>query len=132
MKWMKMGALAAMIAASIWAQSDADYQGYMKTIGGANGSLQKNLAAKNADAAADAQKIQDTLKMVEAFWKAKGVDDAVGFAQKGQQIAGMVAADVKAGDFDKATADSKTFGQACGACHMAHREGKAGDFHIKQ
>jgi len=133
MKWMTMGALAALIAASsVWAQSDADYQGYMKTIGPANASMQKNLAAKSADAAADAKKIQDTLKMVEAFWKAKGVDDAVGFAQKGQMIAGMVAADVAGGDFDKATADAKTIGQACGGCHMAHREGAAGNFHIKQ
>jgi cytochrome c556 len=135
MKWMTIGALAAamaMLAVSGFAQSDADYQGYMKAIGGANGSLGKNLAAKSADAAADAKKIQDTLKMVEAFWKAKGVDDAVGFAQKGQSIAGMVAADVAAGDFDKAIADQKTFGTACGACHMAHREGKAPDFKIKQ
>ena len=103
----------------------------MKTIGPANASMQKNLAAKSPDAAADAMKIRDTLKMVEAFWKAKGVDDAVGFAQKGQMIAGMVAADVTAGDFDKATADGKTIGQACGGCHMAHREGKPGEFHIK-
>src|ERR1019366_10663851 len=102
MKWMTIGALAAtmaMSAASAFAQSDADYQGYMKAIGGANGSLQKNLAAKSADADTDAKKIQDTLKMVEAFWKAKGADDAVGFAQKAQGIAGMVAADVAAGDF---------------------------------
>jgi cytochrome c553 len=60
------------------------------------------------------------------------VNDAVGFAQKGQSIAGMVAASVEAGDFDKATAEAKTIGQACGGCHMAHREGKPGDFHIKQ
>ncbi len=134
MKWITMGALAAIMAVSavsVMAQSEADYQGYMKTIGGANGSLGKNLAAKSADAAADAKKIQDTLKMVEAFWKAKGTDDAVGFAQKGQSIAAMVAADVAAGDFDKATADQKTFGTACGACHMAHRDGKAPDFKIK-
>ena len=125
MKWMTIGALAATMAISAFAQSDADYQGYMKAIGGANGSLGKNLAAKSADAAADAKKIQDTLKMVEAFWKAKGADDAVGFAQKAQGIAGMVAADVAAGDFDKATADQKTIGAACG-------EGKPGEFKIKQ
>ncbi len=132
MKWMTIGALAAMMAASAGAQSASDYQGYMKTIAGANGAMQKGVAAKSADAAADAQKIQDTLKMVEAFWKAKGADDAVGFAQKGQMIAGMVAADVKAGDFDKATADAKTIGMACGGCHMAHREkAEDGSFHMK-
>jgi hypothetical protein len=132
MKWITIGALAAMMAASAWAQSDADYQGYMKAVFAANGSMQKNVGAKSADAAADAKKLQDTFKMVEAFWKAKGADDAVGFAQKAQMIAGMVNADVTAGDFDKAQADAKSIGMACGGCHMAHREGKAGDFHIKQ
>ena len=58
MKWMTIGALAAMMAASAWAQSDADYQGYMKAVFAANGSMQKNVAAKSADAAADAKKLQ--------------------------------------------------------------------------
>ena len=47
-------------------------------------------------------------------------------------IAGMVGTDVAAGDFDKAAADAKTIGAACGGCHMAHREGAAGAFKIKQ
>ena len=90
MKWMTIGALAAMMAASAWAQSPADYQGYMKAIAGANGAMQKDVAAKSADAVADAQKIQDTLKMVEAFWKAKGADDAVGFARGSDNFHGRL------------------------------------------
>ena len=132
MKWMTIGALAAMMAASAWAQSEGDYQGYMKAVFAANGSMQKNVGAKSADAAADAKKLQDTFKMVEAFWKGRGVDDAVGFAQRAQAIAGMVASDVAGGDFDKAAADAKSIGMVCGGCHMAHREGAQGNFHIKQ
>ncbi len=132
MKWMTIGALAAMMAATALAQSDSDYQGYMKAVFAANGSMQKNVGAKSPDAAADAKKLQDTFKMVEAFWKGRGANDAVGFAQKAGMIAGMVAADVAAGDFDKAQGDAKSIGMACGGCHMAHREGKPGDFHIKQ
>jgi hypothetical protein len=132
MKWMTIGALAAVMAASAWAQSDSDYQGYMKAVFAANGSMQKNIGAKSADAAADAKKLQDTFKMVEAFWQAKGASDAVGFAQKAQMIAGMVATDVGGGDFDKAQMDAKSIGAVCGGCHMAHREGSAGNFHIKQ
>lgn len=132
MKWMTIGALAAVMAASAWAQSESDYQGYMKTIAGANGAMQKAVAAKNADAAADAQKLQDTMKMVEAYWKAKGDENAVGFAQKAQTIAGTVSADVKAGDFDKAMAEAKTIGMACGGCHMLHRmKAEDGTFHMK-
>ena len=118
MKWMTIGALAATMAASAWAQSDSDYQGYMKAVFAANGSMQKNVAAKSADAAADAQKIQDTLKMVEAFWQAKGASDAVGFAQKAQMIAGMVATDVGAGDFDKAHGGRQE--HRCGVRRMPH------------
>jgi len=132
MKWMTIGALAAMMAASAWAQSESDYQGYMKAVFAANGSMQKNVGGKSADAAADAKKLQDTFKMVEAFWQAKGASDAVGFAQRAGAIAGMVAADVGAGDFDKAQMDAKSIGAVCGMCHMAHREGAQGNFHIKQ
>ena len=132
MKWMTIGALAAMMAASAWAQSDADYQGYMKAVFAANGSMQKNVGAKSADAAADAKKLQDTFKMVEAFWKSCGADDAVGFAQRAPAISDTVGKDVAAGDFDKSTMDAKSIGAVCGMCHMAHREGSAGNFHIKQ
>ena len=132
MKWMTIGALAAMMAASAWAQSESDYQGYMKTVFATNGSMQKNVGAKSADAAADAKKLQDTFKMVEAFWQGRGAADAVGFAQRAQAIAGMVAADVGAGDYDKAAMDAKSIGAVCGGCHMAHREGAQGNFHIKQ
>jgi hypothetical protein len=132
MKWMTIGALAAMMAASAWAQSDADYQGYMKAVFAANGSMQKNVAAKSADAAADAKKLQETFMMVEAFWKGRNADDAVGFAQRAQTIAGTVGKDVAAGDFDKAQMDAKSIGAVCGMCHMAHREGMPGNFHIKQ
>jgi hypothetical protein len=41
------------------AKSDSDYQGYMKIIGPTNGSLPKNLAAKEGSAAAaDAKKLE--------------------------------------------------------------------------
>jgi len=132
MKWMTIGTLAAMMAASAWAQSDSDYQGYMKAVFAANGSMQKNVAAKSADAAADAKKLHDTFVAVEAFWKGRSADDAVGFAQRAQAISDTVGKDVAAGDFDKAQADAKSIGMVCGGCHMAHREGAAGNFHIKQ
>ena len=38
-------------AGLLLAQSDSDYQGWMKTVGATNGSLQKNIAAKDGAAA---------------------------------------------------------------------------------
>jgi len=116
-----VGMATLFAAAALFAQSDSDYQGYMKTVFATNGSMQKNIAAKDAAAvAADANKLQDTFKQVEAFWQKRNADDAVGFAKQAQNIAATVAA------------DAKTIGAACGGCHMAHREKTDAGFKIKQ
>lgn len=133
MKKIVLVALAAMlIATTAFAQSDADYQGYMKAIAGANGSLGKNIEAKNAaGAAADAQKLADTFKQVEAFWQGRNVADAVAFAQKGGAAATATANAAKAGNLDDAAASAKTIGPNCGGCHMAHRDKTDAGFKIK-
>jgi len=49
-------AIAVVLTAGLLvAENDGDYQSWMKTVGATNGSMQKNLASKNAAAvAADA------------------------------------------------------------------------------
>jgi cytochrome c556 len=133
MKKIVLVALAAvLIATAAFAQSDADYQGYMKTIAGANGSLGKNITAKNAEgAAADAQKLADTFKMVEAFWQGRNVADAVSFAQKAGAAAMATVTAAKAGNMDDTAAAAKTILPNCGGCHMAHREKTEAGFKIK-
>jgi hypothetical protein len=65
-----LAGLAATIIGILLAQSDADYQGWMKTVAATNQSLQKNLAAKNAEGiSADATKLPETFKQVEVFWQ---------------------------------------------------------------
>ena len=114
---------AFLIAGLALAQSDSDYQGWMKMNGANVGSLNKNIMAKNGEgAAADAQKLQATFKQVEAYWQQKNVPDAVAFAQKGGAAAGAVAKAAAAGDMDAAAAEVKNMQGACGGCHMAHRE----------
>src|SRR5258706_9327844 len=94
-----LGITTLLAVAVLSAQSDSDYQGYMKIVGPTNASLQKNLAAKDASAvAADAKKLQATFKQVEAFWQARGVADAVTFAKNAQNVTGMVAKDAEAGN----------------------------------
>jgi cytochrome c556 len=126
-------AIAAMLSAAVlFAQTDVDYQGWMKTVAATNGSLQKNIAAKDAAAVGvDAQKLQDTFKQVEMFWQKRSVPDAAGFAQKAQSVAAMVAKDAAGGNLDQAATDAKTIGAACGGCHMAHREKDGSGFKIK-
>jgi cytochrome c556 len=120
-------------AVGVLAQSDINYQGWMKGNAANMGSLNKNIAAKDgAAAASDAQKLEATFKQVGAFWKARGgADDAVNFAMKGEMAAAAVAKAAAAGNLDEAAAQVKSMQANCGGCHMAHREGAAGNFKIK-
>jgi len=122
-----------LVAGIVLAQSESDYQNWMKSNPVNVGSLNKNIAAKDgAAAAADAQKVEATFKQVEEFWKKRGgADDAVNFAMKAQTAAAAIAKDAAAGNFDQASADVKSLQANCGGCHMAHREGAAGSFKIK-
>ena len=127
-----LGITTLLATAALFAQSDMDYQGYMKVIGPTNGSLQKNIAAKDATAAgADAKKLQDTFKMVEAYWQAKGAADAVNFAKGAGAAFAAAGKSIGAGNFDQALADAKGAGANCGGCHMAHREKTDTGFRIK-
>jgi cytochrome c556 len=123
---------AVLSAAVLSAQSDADYQGWMKTVGATVGSLQKNVAAKDAAAVtADTQTLQDTFKQVEMFWDKRGAADAVKFAKLAQTVAATVAKDAAAGNMDQAATDTNSLAAACGGCHTAHREKTFTGFKIK-
>ena len=125
--------IGAVLVAGALAQSDSDFQSWMKSNPPTVGSLNKNIAAKDGPAAAaDAQKLEATFKQVEAFWKKRGgADDAVNFSMKAQTAAAAIAKDASAGNFDQAAADLKSLQATCGGCHMAHREGSPGAFKIK-
>jgi len=124
---------ALLVAVIVLAQSESDYQAWMKSNPMNVGSLNKNIAAKDGPAAAaDAEKLEATFKQVEDFWKKRGgAEDAVNFAMKAQLAAAAIAKDASAGNFDQAAADVKSLQANCGGCHMAHREGTAGSFKIK-
>ena len=125
--------VTALLVVGALAQSDSDYQGWMKSNAANMGSLNKNIAAKDgAGAASDAQKLEATFKQVAEFWKTRGgADDAVNFAMRGETAAAAVAKAATAGNLDEAAAQVKSMQANCGGCHMAHREGTPGSFKIK-
>jgi len=127
-----LAVITALLVIGALAQSEADYQAWMKSNPVNLGSLNKNIAAKDGPAApADAEKLEATFKQVENFWKKRdGAEDAVNFAMKAQMAAAAIAKDASAGNFDQAAADVKSLQANCGGCHMAHREGTAGSFKI--
>ena len=118
-----ISALAALAVAGLLAQSDSEYQGWMKSNQMTMASLNKNIMAKDGSAAAaDAKTLQGNFKNIAGFWQGRSTADAVEFANKGAAAAGDVAQAAAAGDFDKAAASVKTMQGSCGGCHMAHRE----------
>ncbi len=117
----------AAFALTLFGQDGGDHYSWMKTIGATSGSLRKNLAAKNGEAAAtDAKKLQSTFGQVRGFWSQKSAEDATKFAAEAQDGFGTVAQEASSGKFEEASASLKKVSAACGGCHSAHRE-KAAD-----
>jgi hypothetical protein len=98
-----------LVVVGALAQSDSDYQGWMKSTGATMASMNKKITAKDgAGAASDAEKLEATFKQVEDFWKKHGgADDAVNFAMKAQTAAAAVAKAATAGNLDDAAAQVK-------------------------
>lgn len=132
MKPLLLGSLL-LAATFAFAQDASQMPALMKGIGATNGSLRKNIEAKQGpDAAKDAQKLADIYKQVGAYFAAAHADDAVTIAKNGETAAMDVSAAATAGDFDKAAASAKGIGATCGPCHMAHREKlEGGGYKIK-
>ena len=128
-----LAAVVALLAAGALAQSDSDYQGWMKSTAANLGSLNNNIAGKDGvDASTDAEKLEGTFKQVEEFWKKRGgADDAVNFANRAHTAAAAVAKAAIEGNMNEAAAQVKNLQAACGGCYMAHREGTPGSFKIK-
>jgi hypothetical protein len=131
--WYVLTIVIVVAAVVALAQVDPEYQGWMKSNAANMGSLNKNIMAKDgAAAAADAMKLQATMKQVEGYWTKKGgADDAVMFAKNAQTAAAAVAKAAQGGNMDDAQAQAKSLQGNCGGCHMAHRAGAAGSFSFK-
>ena len=123
---------ASVVFFVLLAQSDADYQGWMKSVAGSKGKVTKGIAAKDAAAVtADAKTLEDVFKQVEAYWGTKNAADAVGFAKQARTAASDIGKAAAKGDFDAAATANTALGATCGGCHMAHREKGDSGFKIK-
>ncbi len=124
--------VTTLLAVGALAQSDSDYQAWMKTNGATMQAVNKDIAAKDGSAvAAGGKTFQETFKQVGDFWQKRNADDAVNFAKKAQMAAEAISKAGEAGDMDKAAAEVKNLQANCGGCHMAHREKVGDNFKIK-
>jgi hypothetical protein len=117
------GIHAALAAVVVLAQSVDDFDAWMRTIDEKNQSVQRNIAAKDADATtADAKALQETFKLVEGFWVKRGnASDAVDLSRKAQQQAAEVVKSATAKDYEAASTQSISIAQTCTACHRLYR-----------
>lgn len=114
------------------AQSDADYQGFMKSAVAAKGKVAKGIAAKDKGTVeTEAKAMEASFKQIEDYWQKKGAADATGFAKQARMASADIAKAAAAGNFEEANTAMTTLGGACGGCHMAHRAKGDSGFQIK-
>lgn len=126
------GLAALGLAFTLYAQSDADYAGWMKELGGSRPKMQKAIAAKQGpEIAAEAEKVAGIYKNMVTFWEGRKAADAVELSKTGHTAAMELVAAAKAGDEAKIASSVQAINGTCGACHKTHREGSAGNYTIK-
>ncbi|MDB5986925.1 MAG: hypothetical protein JWR16_1978 [Nevskia sp.] len=125
-KWvMVAGIFAVMSASPVFAGIDlSDFDDdTMRGMDDANKDLGPALGAGNAEAAlADAQVMQDGLKVAEEYFVKKGgADDAVKIAQQGEEWVAAVLAALGKKDFDAATTAARETAKNCRSCHDLYK-----------
>lgn len=136
---MMFAAAVMMTAVTITAQggqkqwTDEDLDKLMKEIGGAVGATRKAIDGQNAEIAkTNAAKMATAFGDVQAFWKARNVQDAADTAGEAVKHAKAVEGAVDAKDFTKAAEHAKLLQGTCASCHMKYRDkGPDGNYRIK-
>jgi cytochrome c556 len=117
------GIFAAFAASAILGQSVDEFDSWMRTIDEKNQSVQRAIADKDAaTAAADAKTLEETFKLVEAFWIKRGnAPEAVHLSQQAQQFAAEAVKSATQKDFDEASTETIKIAGTCTACHRLYR-----------
>ena len=109
-------------ATSAHALTDAEYATTMKQIGATFKSLQQANEAMNHEEGADeAKKLAASFKLVQAYWEARKITDAVGFAKTAVKASDDTAKASDVMDMDALSSAEKALGATCQGCHTAHR-----------
>jgi hypothetical protein len=121
---LALGALALVAAGQVaFAQSVLDFDAWMQRIDRRSQSVQRNLAARDADgASADAREIGELYGSMEAYFSRRGnADDAVKLSKEGRELAAAVVRSVAAKDFATASQAAVSIARACRTCHSGYK-----------
>jgi len=105
----------------------------MKAVGGANGALRKGVEALNAELVkTNTAILAKAFAETEAFWKTRGNNEAVKFAQAARQATAAIDVAAGQGNWNEAKAQTATLGQQCQSCHVFRERLEDGSFAIKR
>ena len=119
-----LAALAVFAAGEVaFAQSVLDFDEWMQRIDRRSQSVQRNLAARDANAAvADAREIGELYGSMEAYFSRRGnADNAVKLSREGRDLAATVVSSVAAKDFAAASKAAVSIARACRSCHSEYK-----------
>lgn len=112
---------------------DLALQKIMTLLPPAQAALRKALDGKSEDLSKEQATILKTaFTENEAFWKAKGNEEALKWAAEGKKHSDSILMNVAAGNFDAAKTLVAPLGATCASCHGKYRERMSdGTFRIK-
>jgi hypothetical protein len=119
-----LAALAVCAAGKVaFAQSVLDFDEWMQRIDRRSQSVQRNLAAGDANAAvADAREIGELYGSMEAYFSRRGnADNAVKLSREGRDLAATVVSAAAAKDFAAASKAAVSIARACRSCHSEYK-----------
>lgn len=133
MKLFLVMLFAGFVVVAAVPQSEQDFEAAMKKVMPTQGSLGKNIAAKDAEAVKkDAADLEAIFATSEGFWKARKVQDAIDWSIQAKNGAAEVGKLAAAGEWEKIPEARKKIQDTCMACHTAHREKlEGGGYKIK-
>ena len=104
----------------------------MKAVGGANGALRKGVDASNAELVkTNTAILAKAFAETETFWKGRGNNEAVKFAQTARQATAAIELAAGQGNWNEAKTQVTTLGQQCQSCHVFRERLEDGSFAIK-
>jgi cytochrome c556 len=109
------------------------YSKLMRQIGPANAGIRKAIEGTDTNLAKEhAAVLKQVFTQIEAFWKAKGKADAMGWAQEARKAVDAIDQAAVAGKWDEVKTSATAMGQTCNRCHTVYRERfDEGSFRIK-
>lgn len=119
--WLAAGAL--VLAPLLWAHSVLDLDEWMDRIDDGNQDLQRNIAARDQEAALErARELEDLYGLMEKFFVDRGgSESAVRISREGRAQAAAAVRHLNAKQFNAARARALEIAHGCRGCHIEYK-----------